>query len=74
MFTRDRRSRPLRARSAACTFIRPSIAHELGRARRAFPAAPPFTTVTVQRETMVKLITPVQGVPTANQTRQPDRL
>jgi hypothetical protein len=37
-----------------------AVTHELERARRGFAAAPPFTTVTVQRETMMDIITAVQ--------------
>jgi hypothetical protein len=35
---------------------RRAIAHEISRARRSYAAAPPFTTVTVQRETMMSLL------------------
>jgi hypothetical protein len=41
---------------------RQAITHELERARRSFAAAPPFTTVTVQRETMMDLITAVRDL------------
>jgi hypothetical protein len=35
---------------------RQAITHEISRARRSYAAAPPFTTVTVQRETMMSLL------------------
>jgi hypothetical protein len=48
-----------------------AIRHELERARRGFAAAPPFTTVPVQRETMMDLITAVQDFMARAATEEP---
>jgi hypothetical protein len=39
---------------------RQAITHELERARRSYAAAPPFTAIVVQRETMMSLLAAAQ--------------
>jgi hypothetical protein len=45
--------------------------HELSRARRSYAAAPPFTTVTVQRETMMSLCDAADEFLGRSESREP---
>jgi hypothetical protein len=50
---------------------RQAISHELNRARRSYAAAPPFTPVVVQRETMMSLLAAAEEFVARIETQEP---
>jgi hypothetical protein len=50
---------------------RQATIYELSRARRSYAAAPPFTTVTVQRETMMSLCDAAEASLSRSESQEP---